>query len=77
MPVAANVDLFWPKRGATRKQGTAVVEFLEPIPAGLPRETFLPRLAQRVETASNALMAEAGFNVKEAASDPDRQHPGA
>lgn len=63
VPVATNVGLFWPKRGVLRKPGTAVVEFLEPIPAGLPKETFMPRLAERVEMASNALMAEAGFHV--------------
>ncbi|MFP7569856.1 lysophospholipid acyltransferase family protein [Marivita sp. S2033] len=61
VPVAANVGLFWPKRGIYRKQGTAVVEFLEPIPPGLPRAEFLALLEERIETASDRLNAEAGF----------------
>ncbi|HKK98240.1 MAG TPA: lysophospholipid acyltransferase family protein [Marivita sp.] len=61
VPVAANVGIFWPKRGIYRKPGTAVVEFLEPIPPGLPRDQFLPLLRDRIETASNKLNAEAGF----------------
>jgi 1-acyl-sn-glycerol-3-phosphate acyltransferase len=63
VPVAANVGLFWPKRGLLRKPGTAVVEFLEPIPPGLDRPTFMALLEERIETASNRLMEEAGFPV--------------
>ncbi|MCL3881226.1 lysophospholipid acyltransferase family protein [Marivita sp. GX14005] len=62
VPVAANVGLFWPKRGVYRKPGTAVVEFLEPIPPGLPRREFLAVLEERIETASDRLNAEAGFH---------------
>jgi 1-acyl-sn-glycerol-3-phosphate acyltransferase len=61
VPVAANVGLFWPKRGIYRKQGTAVIEFLEPIPPGLPRAQFLALLEEQIETASNKLNEEAGF----------------
>lgn len=63
VPVAANVGLFWPKRGVYRKQGTAVIEFLEPIQPGLPRETFLALLEDRIETASYNLNKEAGFHA--------------
>lgn len=63
VPVAANVGLFWPKRGIYRKQGTAVVEFLEPIQPGLPRDEFLKLLETRIETASNRLNEEAGFHA--------------
>ena len=62
-PVATNVGLFWPKRGMLRKQGVGVVEFLDPIPAGLDRPTFMTALEERIETASNRLMEEAGFPV--------------
>ncbi|RUS58787.1 1-acyl-sn-glycerol-3-phosphate acyltransferase [Pseudorhodobacter sp. E13] len=62
-PVATNVGVFWPKRGILRKPGLAVVEFLPPIPAGLPNAQFMERLEREVETASDALMAEAGFRV--------------
>lgn len=63
VPVAANVGLFWPKRGIYRKQGTAVVEFLEPIQPGMARDEFLKLLETRIETASNRLNEEAGFHA--------------
>lgn len=63
VPVATNVGLFWPKRGIYRKPGLAVVEFLDPIPPGLDRETFLAKLEAEIETASNKLNEEAGFHA--------------
>lgn len=63
VPVAANVGLFWPKRGILRKPGVAVVEFLPRIEQGLPVRDFMARLEAEVETASNQLMAEAGFQA--------------
>jgi 1-acyl-sn-glycerol-3-phosphate acyltransferase len=62
-PVATNVGLFWPKRGVTRRPGLGVVEFLEPIPPGLDRKTFMALLEERIETQSNRLLEEAGFPV--------------
>ena len=61
VPVAANVGLFWPKRGILRNPGTAVVEFLDPIAPGLKVPEFMAKLEAEVETRSNALLAEAGF----------------
>jgi 1-acyl-sn-glycerol-3-phosphate acyltransferase len=61
IPVGANVGLFWPKRGILRHRGTAVVDFLPAIPPGLTNDAFMAELEARVETSSNALMAEAGF----------------
>lgn len=63
VPVATNVGLFWPKKGIMRKPGTAVVTFLPPIDPGLTTEAFLERLETEVETASNALMREGGFDA--------------
>lgn len=63
VPVAANVGLFWPKRGILRKPGLAVVEFLDPIAPGLKVQDFMARLETDVETNSNRLMAEAGFRA--------------
>lgn len=63
VPVATNVGVFWPRKGIMRKPGLAVVEFLPPIKAGLDRATFMARLEREVETASNALMNEAGFDT--------------
>ncbi|WP_103258948.1 lysophospholipid acyltransferase family protein [Tabrizicola aquatica] len=62
VPVATNVGVFWPKRGVLRKPGLAVVEFLDPIAPGLKVPHFMARLEEEVETHSNRLMAEAGFN---------------
>ncbi|WP_372884289.1 lysophospholipid acyltransferase family protein [Shimia sp.] len=66
VPVATNVGVFWPRHGVYRKPGTAVVEFLEPIAAGCEQDDFMTRLEREVESRSNALMREAGF-------DPDGQ----
>lgn len=63
VPVATNVGVFWPKRGLLRKPGLAVAEFLDPIPPGLDRATFMATLEERIETASNRLMEEAGFPI--------------
>jgi len=61
VPVATNVGLFWPKRSLLRKPGLAVVEFLPLIPPGMPVAAFMSTLETAVETASDRLMAEAGF----------------
>ncbi|MHC0054191.1 lysophospholipid acyltransferase family protein [Actibacterium sp. D379-3] len=61
VPAATNVGVFWPRTGIYRKPGLAVVEFLPRIPAGRPIEEFMTGLERTVETASDALMAEAGF----------------
>jgi 1-acyl-sn-glycerol-3-phosphate acyltransferase len=62
VPVATNVGLYWPRKGILRKPGTAVVEFLPRIESGLPRTEFMTRLEDEIETASDALMREAGFD---------------
>ena len=59
VPVALNSGLFWPRRSLTRRPGTIVVEFLDPIPPGLPKAEFLKRLTEAIETASSRLLAEA------------------
>jgi len=64
VPVATNVGLFWPRKGIWRKPGVAVLEFLEPIAPGMEKAEFMALLEERIETASNALMKEAGFHAK-------------
>ncbi len=59
VPVATNVGFFWPKRDVLRRPGTAVVEFLDPIPPGLPLEEFMRTLEERIEARSDALLQEA------------------
>ncbi len=64
VPVATNVGIFWPRHGIMRKPGLAVIEFLPAIPPGMPNATFMTELENRIESASNRLMAEAGFDAK-------------
>ncbi|GAB5446898.1 lysophospholipid acyltransferase family protein [Gymnodinialimonas sp.] len=61
VPVATNIGVFWPKKGITRKRGTAVVEFLPRIEPGMEPKPFMERLEHEIESASNALLDEAGF----------------
>jgi len=59
VPVALNSGLFWPRRSFLKKPGTIVIEFLEPMPAGLKRDVFLAELQSRVEAATRRLENEA------------------
>jgi 1-acyl-sn-glycerol-3-phosphate acyltransferase len=58
VPLALNTGCHWPAHGFMRYPGTIVFEFLPPIPAGLKRGEFMRELESRLETASNALIAE-------------------
>ena len=69
VPAATNVGVFWARRSRYRHPGLAVVEFLEPIKAGMEIKPFLAVLEERVETASNKLMEEAGFDVEAAQAE--------
>jgi 1-acyl-sn-glycerol-3-phosphate acyltransferase len=59
VPLALNSGVFWPRRSLERRPGTIVVEFLDPIPPGLPKHEFIKRLVDAVEIASARLLAEA------------------
>ena len=67
LPVAVNTGLFWRRREFIRRPGTAIIEYLPPIPPGLDRDTFAIRLQEAIETACARLNAEA------AARDPSLQ----
>ncbi|CUK00796.1 putative acyltransferase [Ruegeria denitrificans] len=67
VPVATNAGVFWPRTGVLRKPGLAIVDFLDPIEPGVARNSFLGRLEDVIETRSDALMKEVGF-------DPDGVH---
>ena len=64
---ATNAGVFWGRRSPYRRPGLAVVEFLDPIPPGLPLAEFMARMQDEVETASDRLMREAGFDPGESA----------
>lgn len=59
VPVALDSGLFWPRRKFLRRPGTVVVEFLPVIPPGLPKAAFFRLLQERIETATDRLIAEA------------------
>jgi len=56
LPIALNSGLFWPRRTFMRYPGTLVVEFLDPLPAGLSRKEFIVRIATVIEAATNRLV---------------------
>ncbi len=62
VPVATNVGVFWPRKGIIRHPGKAIVEFMDPIEPGMDKHAFLAELERRVETRSNELMRDAGFD---------------
>jgi 1-acyl-sn-glycerol-3-phosphate acyltransferase len=57
IPVALNSGLRQP-RGVAVRPGFAVLEFLPPIPPGLPRDAFMARLEAEIEAASDRLARE-------------------
>jgi 1-acyl-sn-glycerol-3-phosphate acyltransferase len=59
LPVALNSGLFWPRRTFMRYPGTLVVEFLDPLPPGLPRKEFIARIRASIEDATNRLVEAA------------------
>jgi 1-acyl-sn-glycerol-3-phosphate acyltransferase len=70
VPVALNSGLFWPRRALRRRPGTVIVEFLDPIPPGLPRAECLVRMQAAIEPATARLIEEgrseleaAGYHV--------------
>lgn len=59
VPVAASLGVIWPRRDWHKHAGTTgVIEFLQPIPPGLDRETFMAEIERRIETRTMALIAE-------------------
>lgn len=56
VPVALNSGVFWGKNAFFKKPGTITISFLPPIPAGLPKGEFMPRLQSAIETETNQLL---------------------
>lgn len=64
LPIALNSGLFWPRRTFMRYPGTLVVEFLDPLPPGLPKDEFLARVQTSIEDATSRLV-ESGRKQQE------------
>ncbi len=59
VPVALNSGLFWTgPMGFIKKPGRVVLEFLEPILPGLKRNAFMQILQERIEAATDRLVAQ-------------------
>ncbi len=63
VPAATNCGVFWARRSPVIKPGTAVLEFLDPIPPGMELRPFMEKIEDVIESNSNRLMREAGFEV--------------
>ncbi len=59
IPVALNSGLYWGRRRFSKRAGTILVEFLDPIEPGLDRKAFMATLEERIETATARLNAQA------------------
>lgn len=57
-PVATSVGLLWNRRDWHKRAGRAAVEFLPAIETGLDKHTFMQRLEETIEAASDRLIAE-------------------
>ena len=60
VPIALNSGLFWPRNAFLRHPGRITLQVLPAIPPGLPREDFMHRLQDTIETHTRALESEAG-----------------
>ncbi len=58
VPIALNSGLFWKHRSFLKPPGTIIFEYLPAIPPGLRRKEFMAALEERIETASDRLVAE-------------------
>ncbi len=58
-PVALNTGLFWPRHSLKRRPGRVVIEFLPAVAMSLNKRDFMSALQNAIETATDALVAEA------------------
>ncbi|HEY4113186.1 MAG TPA: lysophospholipid acyltransferase family protein [Rhizomicrobium sp.] len=66
VPVALNSGLFWTgPAGFLKKRGTIVLEYLDPIPAGLNRAEFMRILEERIESTTAKLVSEGNARLSQ------------
>ena len=63
VPVALNSGVYWGKNAFFKKSGKIIIEFMPPIPAGLPKKEFAERLQNDIETASDKLFIDTTINM--------------
>ena len=77
VPLATNLGLFWPPRGAPRRPGSATLAFLAPMAAGEDKDAFLAALEAAIEAKTAELVAEAtGASVVAAVRIPRSDETG-
>jgi 1-acyl-sn-glycerol-3-phosphate acyltransferase len=59
VPAAVNSGLYWGRRAFLKQPGRIVLQFLDPIPPGLPRREVMAMLEARIEQASTLLVRDA------------------
>lgn len=65
VPVALSSGVCWGRNALIKRQGTVIIEFLEPIqPGSMDRKAFMLELKSRIETRSKALVAESRALLK-------------
>ena len=75
-PLALDSEMFWPRRSFLRYPGTIVVEFLPPIPPGLPHQDLMEKLQSGIESASDRLCLEARRDLEERGLEPPAHSAG-
>ncbi|MFV3131205.1 lysophospholipid acyltransferase family protein [Niveispirillum sp. KHB5.9] len=60
VPMALNSGVFWGRKTFIKRPGLITIEFLPPIPPGLPKDVALFELEARLESASNRLAMAVG-----------------
>ena len=58
IPIAVNTGFFWKKSSFMRYPGKVIFEFMEPLPAGMDKKTFMSELQKRIEGKCAELNAE-------------------
>ena len=51
VPATLNSGNFWPKTGFKKNSGTIILQFLDPIEAGLSKQEFILELEEKIESA--------------------------
>jgi 1-acyl-sn-glycerol-3-phosphate acyltransferase len=63
VPAAVNSGLYWGRRAFVKRPGRIILEFLPPIPPGLPRREVMQELERRIETATATLEREGAASL--------------
>jgi 1-acyl-sn-glycerol-3-phosphate acyltransferase len=69
VPVALSLGVIWPMRRWRKYSGvTGAIEFMEPIPPGMPPDEFMAEVERRIETRTMQLIEEhaSGERLEEA-----------